>query len=105
MFDEENRARAERYVEKYFSEMKEKLECDDYFVYDEYETIYIHAGRFIPDILNDKMNLSGDDALSAVEEMIVGEGNCGIIVRRSMLGDKERIVEILTKFYKNKLLC
>ena len=100
MFDEENRYRAEMYVNRHFSEMKEKLEQYGYFMYDEYEIIYIHVGRFIPDILNERLLLSEDDALSSVEEMIDGVGNCGIIVKRSMLDDGQEITNLLNKFYK-----
>lgn len=100
MFDEESRYRAEMYVNRHFSEMKEKLEQDGYFMYDEYETIYIHVGRYIPAILNDRLLLSDDDTLSAVEEMIDGEGNCGIIVKSSMLHDRKEITNLLNEFYK-----
>ena len=100
MVNEENRYRAQMYVERHFNEMQKKIERDGYFVYDEYETIYIHAGRFIPEILNDKLQLSEDVALSAIEEKIEGEGYCGIIVTRNMLNDRSKIVDILEKFYK-----
>lgn len=71
------------------------------FMYDEYETIYIHAGRFIPEMLNDRLLLDeeDDDPLMAVEEMIKGEGNCGIIIKQSMY-DRNMIYQLLEKFYK-----
>lgn len=102
MFDEENKQRAEAYVNRHFLEMKDKIEQDGYFVYDEYETIYRAVGRLIPDILNSKLNLSGDEELHAREEMIQDEGGCGIIVQRELLEDTITIRKILTTFYKNK---
>lgn len=100
-FDEKNKRIAEWYVNKYFTKMKEKLERDGYFMYDEYETIYIHAGRFIPQILNDRLLVDeeADDRLMAVEEMIKGEGNCGIVIKQSMY-DRDMIYGLLEKFYK-----
>lgn len=99
-FDEMNKNIAEVYVNKYFAKMKEKLEQDGYFMYDEYEIIYIHAGRFIPEILNDRLLFEEDgDSLIAVEEMIKGEGNCGIVIKKGMY-DKNLIYQLLEKFYK-----
>ena len=100
-FNELNKSIAEAYVNKYFTQMKEKLDQDGYFMYDEYETIYIHAGRSIPQILNDRLFLDeeDDDMLMAVEEMIKGEGNCGIIIKQSMY-DENMIYQLLEKFYK-----
>lgn len=100
-FNELNKSIAEAYVNKYFTQMKEKLDQDGYFMYDEYETIYIHAGRFIPQILNDRLFLDeeDDDMLMAVEKMIRREGNCGIIIKQSMY-DINMIYQLLEKFYK-----
>lgn len=100
-FDEMNKNIAEAYVNNYFTNMKEKLEQDGYFMYDEYETIYIHAGRFIPEILNDRLLLDekDDDMLMSVEEMIEGVGNCGIIIKQSMY-DRNTIYQLLKNFYK-----
>lgn len=94
-FNKTNRIRAEKYVEKYYNEMKENIEVFGYFVYDEFETIYLYAGRFIPDILNEKFDLHDEDELTAVEEMIEGEGCLGVVIKRSMLGDRENIISIL----------
>lgn len=100
-FDEMNKNIAEAYVNKYFTKMKEKLEQDGYFMYGEYENIYIHAGRFIPPILNDRLLLDeeDDDRLMAVEKIIEGEGDCGIIIKKSMY-DENMIYQLLEKFYK-----
>lgn len=98
-FDEMNKNIAEVYVNKYFTKMKEKLERDGYFMYDEYETIYIHAGRFIPEILNDRLELSDEEELHSIEQMIDGVGNCGIVVKRYILDDFKRIKRLLKQFY------
>lgn len=100
MFENENKHSAEMYINRHLSEIKEKLERDGYFMYDEYEIIYINVGRLLPDILNKKLHLSDDDALCTVEEMVEGEGNCGIIVKNSLLNDRERITKLLNEFYK-----
>ncbi len=99
-FDKANRIRADKYVEKYYDEMKTHIEKYGYFVYDEFETIYVHTGRFIPNILNKKLELSGEDELAAVEEMIEGEGCFGMVLKRSMLNDRENIIHILKKSLK-----
>lgn len=100
-FDEKNKYIAEMYVDRHLNEMINKLEEDGYFVYDEYETIYIHAGRFIPSILNNKLLLDekDDDILLAVEEMIEGEGNCGIVIKQSIY-DRNFVRQLLENFYK-----
>lgn len=100
MFYKENRRKAEMYVNRHFSEIIEKLQNDGYFMYDEYETIYIHVGRVIPDILNRKIFSFDGEEFVSVEENIKGKGKCGIIIKKSMMNDRNKIISLLNDFYK-----
>ena len=96
----EHRRTAEDYVDKYISQMHDRLETRGCFFYDEFAPIVNSAARYIADVLNDREGNEpeSDEYLIATEENLPGKGWYGVICRASNY-DRKFLIQELMKYY------